>query len=155
VGSHSSSGRGVWLPVVAVVAALLFAVCGYVGAVLFLKRRRRNRRQHATNPVFAVTGAWQEALDRLREASVMPRPAETPLDLAASVPRGTSPATAAPMHELARVYGAARYGEGAVAADDARAAWESVDELERALDDGVPWSTRWRRRLDVSTLVRR
>jgi len=154
-GNDSSSGTGAWLPVMAVVGALVLVGAGYVGAVLALKRRRRSSRQHATDPVFAVTGAWEEALDRLHEASVVPRPAHTPLDLASSVRRGTSAATAAPMHELARVYGAARYGEGAVAADDARAAWESVDELERALDHGVRWSTRWRRRLDASTLVRR
>jgi transglutaminase-like putative cysteine protease len=152
-GKHASSGTGAWLLIVAIVAALVLAAGGYVGAVLALKRRRRNRRHHATDPVFAVTGAWEEALDRLHEAAVVPRPAQTPLDLAASVRRGTSVATAAPMHELARVYGAARYGEGAVAGDDARAAWESLDELERALDDGVRWSTRWRRRLDVSTLA--
>ena len=151
----SSSSTDAWLPVVAVVGALLLAVVGYVGAVLALKRRRRNRRQQAVDPVFAVTGAWEEALDRLHEASVVPGPAQTPLDLAASVRRGANAATAAPMHELARVYGAARYGEGAVADDDARAAWESVDELERALDDGTRWSTRWRRRLDVSTLAHR
>jgi hypothetical protein len=152
-GKHSSSGTDAWVLVVAVVGAVALVAGGYVGAVLALKRRRRNRRQHAADPVFAVTGAWEEALDRLHEASVVPRPAQTPLDLAASVRRGASAATAAPMHELARVYGAARYGEGAVAEDDARAAWESVDELERALDDGVRWSTRWRRRLDVSTLA--
>jgi hypothetical protein len=53
------------------------------------------------------------------------------------------------------VYGAARYGDGTLAPDDARDAWESLDELEDALDDGVMWARRWRRRLDPSTLVRR
>ncbi len=80
---------------------------------------------------------------------------QTPLDLAATVPSGTSPATARPMRELARAYGAARYGDDALAPDDARVAWESLDELEHALDDGVSWTRRWRRRLDASTLVRR
>jgi hypothetical protein len=39
--------------------------------------------------------------------------------------------------------------------DDARDAWAALAELERALDDGVPWARRWQRRLDVSVLTRR
>jgi transglutaminase-like putative cysteine protease len=153
--SNTSSGTGAWLPVLLVVGAIVLLVGAYVGAVLGLKRRRRARRRRAADPVLAVRGAWAEALDRLHEADVAPRPAQTPLDLAASVPAGTTLATAQPMHDLARVYGAARYGDGSLAPDDAREAWASVDELERALDDGVPWARRWRRRLDASTLVRR
>ena len=104
----------------------------------------------------AVDGAWAEALDRLHEAAVVPRATQTPLDLAATVPSGTSPATARPMRELARVRTARRAdGDDALAPDDARVAWESLDELEHALDDGVSWTRRWRRRLDASTLVRR
>jgi transglutaminase-like putative cysteine protease len=153
--SSSSSSTGAWLPVLIVVALLVLLLVGYVGAVLGLKRRRRNRRHQAADPAVAVSGAWAEALDRLHEADVVPRATQTPLDLAASVPTGTSAATSAPMRELAHAYGAARYGDGSVAPDDARDAWASLDELERALDDGVSWSRRWRRRLDPSTLVRR
>ncbi len=151
----TSSSTGAWLPVLVVLAVLLLAIGGYVGAVLVLKHRRRARRRRAADPAVAVTGAWQEALDRLHEADVVPRAAQTPLDLAASVPAGTSAATAQPMRALARTYGAARYGDGEVGADDAQSAWSSFDDLERALDGGVSWSRRWRRRLDASTLVRR
>jgi hypothetical protein len=140
--------------VLVVLALLVLLVGGYVGVVLGLKRRRRSRRHAADDPAVAVTGAWAEALDRLHEAAVVPRANQTPLDLAATVPTGTSPATARPMHELASAYGAARYG-GGVAPDDARDAWDSLDELEHALDDGLSWTRRWRRRLDASTLVRR
>ncbi len=153
--TSSSSGVGAWLPVLVALAVLAVLVGGYVGAVLGLKRRRRNRRHDADDPAVAVSGAWAEALDRLHEADVVPRAAQTPLDLAATVPEGTGSATARPMHDLARAYGAARYGDGVLAPDDARDAWSSVDELERALDDGASWTRRWRRRLDPSTLVRR
>jgi transglutaminase-like putative cysteine protease len=153
VGS-SSSGTSPWLPVL-VVALVVLVLGGYVGAVLGLKRRRRARRYASNDPAVAVTGAWEEALDRLHESAVVPRTTQTPLDLAATVPAGTNAATARPMHDLARVYGAARYGEGAVAEDDVHGAWESLDELERALDEGVSWTRRWRRRLDPTTLVRR
>ena len=40
-------------------------------------------------------------------------------------------------------------------ADDAQEAWTSLDDLERALDDGVSWARRWRRRLGLSTFTRR
>jgi hypothetical protein len=143
------------LPVLVVVGAVLLVLVAYAGTVLGLKRRRRARRHRVEDPAVAVGGAWAEALDRLHEADVAPRGAQTPLDLAASVPRGTNPATATPMHQLARAYGAARYGDGAVAVADVDDAWASLDELERALDDGVSFTRRWRRRLDPSTLVRR
>jgi hypothetical protein len=151
----SSSSLGAWLPVLVVLGLLVLAVGGYVIAVLALKRRRRSRRHAAADPVVAVTGAWEEALDRLHEAAVVPRAAQTPLDLAATVPAGTTAAAALPMHALASAYGAARYGDGAVAPDDVVGAWNSLDALERALDDGVSWSQRWRRRLDPSTLALR
>jgi hypothetical protein len=153
--SSSSSGTSPWLPVLLVVLAVVLVVGAYVGTVLGLKRRRRQRRHAAADPAVAVTGAWAEALDRLHEASVVPGATQTPLDLAATVPFTAGAAATRPMHELARAYGAARYGDGAVAPDDARDAWESLDALERALGDGVSWSRRWRRRLDASTLARR
>jgi hypothetical protein len=60
------------------------------------------------------------------------------------------------MRDLARTYSAARYGgDDVVNADDARAAWDSVEEIEHALDEGTSWTRRWRRRLDPSPLVRR
>ncbi len=155
VTTSSSSGTGAWLPVLLVGALLVLVIGAYAGAVLGLKRRRRTQRHRADDPVVAVTGAWAEALDRLHEADVVPRAAQTPLDLAATVREGSGSATARPMHDLARAYGAARYGDRAVAPDDARQAWESLDELEHTLDDGVSWTRRWRRRLDASTLVRR
>jgi hypothetical protein len=154
VSASSSSSFDAWLPVLVALALLVLLVGGYVGAVLGLKRRRRTRR-HAGDPTAAVSGAWAEALDRLHEAAVVPRATQTPLDLARAVPADTNDATKRPMHALARAYGAARYGDGALAPEDARDAWESLDELEQALDHDVSWTRRWRRRLDASTLVRR
>jgi hypothetical protein len=153
--ARASSSTSAWLPVLVLLGLIVLVVGGYVGAVLGLKRRRRTKRHAADDPTVAVSGAWAEALDRLHESAVVPRAAQTPFDLAATVPAGTSPATARPMLDLARADGAARYGDGVLAATDVRDAWDSLDELERALDDGVPWLLRWRRRLDASTLVRR
>ena len=95
------------------------------------------------------------ALDRLHEAAVAPDPALTPSELARAAPSDTNVAAAEPLRQLARTYNAARYGNAVTGPDDARDAWTSVDELQRALDDDVSWRARWRRRLDPSTLARR
>ena len=56
------------------------------------------------------------------------------------------------MRALARTYTTTRYSERPPEPDDARQAWDSVDELERALDEHLTFRERWRRRLDPSTL---
>jgi hypothetical protein len=141
--------------VVVVLALVALAVAAYVTAVLVAKRRRRARRLDADDPSLVVIGAWEEALDRLHEAALSADPAQTALELARTAPLDLGSPTARPLHDLARAYSAARYGDGATGADDARGAWTSLGELELALDDGVSWTRRWRRRLDLSTFRRR
>jgi transglutaminase-like putative cysteine protease len=151
----SGSNSGPWLLVAGIVALVALVVGGYVGAVLTAKRRRRAHRRDAPDPAVAVVGAWEEALDRLSEASVTPDPALTPIELARAAPAETNVAAEEPLRRLARTYNAARYGDAATGPDDARDAWTSVDQLERALDRDLSWRERWRRRLDPSTLARR
>jgi transglutaminase-like putative cysteine protease len=151
----SGSDGGPWLLLLSLVALLAAAIGAYVGIVLTVKRHRRARRRGAGDPALAVTGAWHEALDRLHEASIDPRPEQTPLDVADALPARAAAAATDPMRALARTYGAARYGDGAVDPDDARDAWGSLEQLERALDADLSWRGRWRRRLDARTLVRR
>jgi hypothetical protein len=45
-----------------------------------------------------------------------------------------------------------RYSNEAPSSDDVRRAWESVDELDNALDANARRREHWRRRLDPSTL---
>ena len=99
-----------------------------------------------------MQGAWDEALDKLREAHVPPDPALTPLELARSAPRHGVTAATRPLRTLARSYTVVRYGVDAPSTDDADRAWEAVDELDRALDEGLTRRERWRRRIDPSTL---
>ena len=153
--SASDGGLGPWLVVIAVLAGLALVIAAYVAGVLVAKRRRRDRRRNADDPARVVAGAWEEALDRLREADLTTDPALTPIETARAVPRELGPPTAEPLRELALAYSTARYGDGATGSDDARDAWTSLDELEVALDDGVSWTRRWRRRLDLSTFTRR
>jgi hypothetical protein len=153
--SSSGDGFGPWLVVVAVIGLVLLVLAAYAGAVLVAKRRRRARRRGAADPALAVAGAWEEALDRLRDADVATDPARTAIEVARTVPAVLGPPTARPMHDLAHAYSAARYGHAAAGPDDARDAWDNLDQLEVALDDGVSWTRRWRRRLDLTTFIRR
>ena len=82
----NDDGLGPWLIVVLVLALFAVLVLAYVGAVLMAKHRRRARRRDADDPAVAVAGAWDEALDRLREASLAPDPAQTPIEVARTVP---------------------------------------------------------------------
>ena len=155
VSADSSGAGSLVLLVVGAVTLLALLVGAYVGGVLTAKRRRRARRRDAPDPIVAVVGAWEEALDRLLEAAVTPDPALTPNELARTAPAGTNLAAGAPLRRLARTYNAARYGNLATGPDDARDAWNSVDQLERALVGDLSRRERWRRRLDPSTLARR
>ena len=151
----SDDGLGPWLVVVLALALFATLVLAYVGAVLTAKHRRRARRRDADDPAVAVAGAWDEALDRLRRGVARPGSRADPDRGRAHGARRRGGTAARPLHDLARVYSAARYGDAATGPDDAHEAWTSLDDLERALDDGVPWARRWRRRLGLSTFTRR
>jgi protein-glutamine gamma-glutamyltransferase len=151
VSTASGSDDSTWRLVGIVVGVFVLLAAAYAGTVVGLKRRRRARRREG-GPAASVQGAWDEALDRLREARVPPDPALTPLELARVAPAQTTADAASPMRALARTYTTARYGTAAPAEDDARSAWESVDALERVLDDTATRGQRWRRRLDPTTL---
>jgi hypothetical protein len=141
-----------WIVVMAILAAIVAAVLIYVAVVVNAKSRRRTRRRDAAEPAVAVQGAWDEALDKLREANVPSDPALTPLELARSAPRRGVTAATRPLRNLARSYTVVRYGVGSASSADAERAWAAVDELDRALDEGLTRRERWRRRIDPSTL---
>ena len=77
-GTVDDDGLGPWLIVVLVLALFAVLVLAYVGAVLLAKHRRRARRRDADDPALVVAGAWDEALDRLREADARPRSRANP-----------------------------------------------------------------------------
>src|SRR5205814_780164 len=69
-----------------VIVALV--LLGAVGAVVFLRRRRWDRRrQGAKTPDGRVLVAWEEAEESLALAGVPRRLSETPFEYAARVPR--------------------------------------------------------------------
>jgi transglutaminase-like putative cysteine protease len=150
--TEPGGGFDVWILVLAVAAVVLAIAAGYVAIIVGAKSRRRARRRGADEPAAAVQGAWDEAIDRLREARVPPDPALTPLELARRASPHPAPAATQPLRTLARAYTVVRYSGELTSAGDAQRAWASVDELDRALDAGITRRERWRRRLDPATL---
>ena len=150
--TSSSRGTSPWLPVLVVLLAVAVVAAGYAA--------RGHHRQGATadaagapvRPPTRSRGAWEEALDELRERARADRSdAHAARARAASSPRVHRGATR-PLRDVARRYTRARYGDESPSPDDATRAWESVDELRDALGADLGWRERWRRRLDPSSL---
>jgi transglutaminase-like putative cysteine protease len=137
-------------PVMLVIAGaiVVVAVMGAAAAVVAAKTRRRARRRARPDATDAIAGAWEETLERLREAGVASGPALTPLELAAGARPRVPAAAVAPLRSLAETYTAARYGAGTPAQTEAARAWAQVDQIDRALADDVSVWVHLRRRLD-------
>ena len=138
-------------------ALLAGAVVGGAGvavAIILAKRRRRGRRRDDPDPAAAITGAWEEVLDRLSEAGVDRQPARTPLELAELAPARVPDDAGAPLRHLAESYTAARYGSVTPDAAVAEQAWRDASSVSAALRAGASVRERWRRRLDPTPLRR-
>ncbi|HEY3096745.1 MAG TPA: transglutaminaseTgpA domain-containing protein [Acidimicrobiia bacterium] len=150
-------GRGwtfSWLFVVALLTGALAGVVGVAAAIVAAKRRRRQRRRGRRDPAEAITGAWEEVLDRLDEAGVRRVPARTPLELAAHAATQLPEDAAPPLRDLAETYTAARYASAPPDRLVARAAWRDAGAVSSALRSGARLRERWRRRLDPTPLRR-
>jgi transglutaminase-like putative cysteine protease len=151
VPSHSG-GTGVAVTIAVVVGAVLLALLAAAGTILFAKSRRRATRRSRPEPAAAVHGAWEEALDHLRDHGFSPPPGATAYEIAAQAPVVVGAGTAAPMRVLAGVHSAARYGGRPPDADTVSRAWQEVEALDAALDSELGPVQRVRRRLDPATL---
>jgi transglutaminase-like putative cysteine protease len=143
-----------WMIVMVLVAGALVGAVGVAGAIVFAKRRRRRRRRDDPDPAAAITGAWEEVLDRLGEAGVERQPARTPLELAEQAPARLPEAAAPPLRNLAETYSSARYGSVTPDAEHAQQAWRDASSVSAALRAGAGVRERWRRRLDPTPLRR-
>jgi transglutaminase-like putative cysteine protease len=143
-----------WKIVMALLAGAIVGAAGVAVAIILAKRRRRGRRRDDPDPVTAITGAWEEVLDRLGEAGVERQPARTPLELAELAPARVPDAAGAPLRHLAESYTAARYGSATPDAEIAEQAWRDASSVSAALRAGASVQERWRRRLDPTPLRR-
>jgi len=143
-----------WKIAMALLAGAMAGAAGVAVAIVLAKRRRRRRRRDDPDPAAAITGAWEEVLDRLGEAGVERQPARTPLELAELVPGRVPDAAGPPLRHLAERYSAARYGSVTPDAEVARQAWRDASSVSSALRAGASVRERWRRRLDLTPLRR-
>jgi hypothetical protein len=136
-----SSNRTLW--------GLAAAGLGLLAVPPAAKARRRTIRRRALADA-AVLAAWAEALDRLAEAGLDRRGAETPLEFARRA-GSAHPGVAPPIRRLATLANVAAYGPdaGGGGRDEA---WLASDQVAAALDAHDPAWTRWRRRLDPRSL---
>jgi transglutaminase-like putative cysteine protease len=143
-----------WMLVVALVIGAVAGLAGVAVAIVVAKRRRRQRRRSRPEPAAAISGAWEEVLDRLGEAGVEPLPTRTPLELAADAAPTLPEDAASPLQELADAYTATRYASTPPDTALARKAWRDAGTVSSALRAGAGLRERLRRRLDPSSLRR-
>jgi transglutaminase-like putative cysteine protease len=143
-----------WRIAMLLLAGAIVGAAGVAVAIIFAKRRRRGRRRDDPDPAAAITGAWEEVLDRLSEAGVERQPARTPLELAELAPARVPDDAGAPLRHLAESYTAARYGLATPDAEVAKQAWRDASSVSAALRAGANVRERWRRRLDPTPLRR-
>jgi transglutaminase-like putative cysteine protease len=143
-----------WIFVIALAIGAVAGTAIVAAGIVIAKQRRRQRRRVRPDPGAAITGAWEEVLDRLGEAGVERVPARTPLELAAQVSEQLPDDAAPPLHQLAETYTATRYASAPPDPRLARAAWRDAGAVSSALRAGAGLRERWRRRLDPTPLRR-
>jgi hypothetical protein len=139
-------GGGVPAWVLVALGALVLVVAG-VAAVPLAKARRRAARRRRPDPAERVAGAWEEALDRLRELGE-PRPTHhTPGEVALRADPLVGPDAAARLVALADAHTDAQFRGRPVTDTEADAAWEDCDDFRRALGARLGLRGRLRARL--------
>ena len=152
VPRDSGGGAGVVVTIVVAVLAIVLGGLAVAGVVVLAKSRRRAARRGRAAAGAAIRGAWEEALDHLRENGFTPPAGATALEIAAQAPAVVGPEAAAPLAALADAHSAACYGARAPDEADVARAWSELAALETALEQPLGRWQRARRRLDPSTL---
>jgi transglutaminase-like putative cysteine protease len=143
-----------WLFAVALLIGAVAGAAVVAAGIVIAKRRRRRRRRGRPDPAAAITGAWEEVLDRLGEAGVERAPSRTPLELAEQAAAHLPSDAAPPLQQLARTYTATRYASSAPDRALVGKAWRDAGAVSSALRAGASVRERWRRRLDPTALRR-
>ena len=153
-GTDASGGRS-WAATagIPVVIVLLIGAALAVVPALKLRRRRAPGRQRS-DPAARVAGAWEEAIDRLREIGQNAPRAETPSEMATAAEPAVGAPAASALREVAAMHTAAQFGAGPVAPGTADRAWQQVDEFSAELGQHLGLRARLRARLAVAPLRR-
>lgn len=143
-----------WWFAIALLAGASAGAFAVACLIVVAKRRRRRDRHDRPDPAAAITGAWEEVLDRLDEVGIDRQPSRTPLELAAYAPERVPDDAVVPLRDLAEAYSAARYGPTPPDADLVRQAWRDAKSVSSALRADAGVRERWRRLLDPTPLRR-
>jgi hypothetical protein len=133
---------------------LIGLVGALVAAVPLAKRARRRARERRADPTGRVAGAWEEAVDRLRELGRPAPRTNTPAEHARASTAVVGEPAAAPLAALADAHTAAQFGATPVTDTDADAAWRDLHAFTGALGEHLPLTTRVRARLRIAPLRR-
>jgi transglutaminase-like putative cysteine protease len=149
-GSRRAGDGGIATVVLGVVA--VSAVLGAALAVRPVTRaRRRAARRRRPDPSERVAGAWEEAIDQLRDLGE-PRPTHrTPSEVAARAVVLVGTSAAAPLADLATAHVAAQFGSATTTDDAADSAWRALDTFRHAVRERLARPDRIRARLGWRT----
>ena len=151
--STRSTGSIVLHFLLVVLASVLILAFATAGGIVALKSLRRARRHRAPSGRAQITGAWDEALERLAEARIHRRPSSTPVEFAMrEAPAGGAGTAGPPLLALAHLATTALYAPEDPSEEEADAAWSQVKALEIALRTHTSPRARLRRRLDPRVL---
>ena len=141
------------LPVVAGAFAGIAALGAAIPPLAKVVRRRRRRR--VAEPWRRVTGAWDDAVERLVEHRVPVDPGMTSGELTAAATARLGPDRTRGLTRLAALADTASFAADDVRAGQDVAAWELSDQLRRTLATGVAPHHRVRVAVDPRPLGRR
>ena len=155
-GDKSSSNGPLlpqWLVTALLVVGLPLLLLGaFAATILGLKRRRSRQRRSHDDPSSAVTGGWDEWLDRARDHGLRPHPTHTRSE-AASHFGAAAPAITDTVPRLAFNADAAAFGPSTPSPEEVAAYWNDVDTAHAALLQDSGFWGRWRARLSLRSLV--
>jgi hypothetical protein len=150
-GSPASSDGGSgsrWIILVVVAALAVLAATGWVLVRVGRKVRRRSRRRRSTVPAHSVSGAWQDALERLSDAGLPPSQSLTPHEQARGyAQRGAAADITTSLDDLAEVYARAGWSPYEPTEDDVERAWADADSVRDALSEDATGREKVRRAL--------
>ena len=136
------------------IGLVVLAVLGLAGAVMMLKRTRRNRRSSG-DPTKRITGAWDEFTDRLAELGVDVPASLTPREVSRAATARFGTDTTMPIVMLSRDISRAVYARERPTPAMADSAWELETLFEQNLWSSLPRRDRIAARLSIVSFVRR
>lgn len=138
---------------IAAVLAVVALAATYVALVLYLKRRRRNRRASHADPNMRTVGAFLDGVDFMVDLGAPLKRSATDIELVGIATRVVG-GTATLLEPVAELSTAAVYDRTPSSDVDADDAWHTVDTFEQHTTQQLGTVRLWRSRLSTRSLRR-